>query len=523
LVRFLAWASRRAAWLAICFGYLTVFPYFERINNPNENARVWMTRAIVEHHELNIGKVSAEWGYVNDKATSGGWIYSGKAPGTSFIGVPVLYVESKLARLFAGGPPGKRATTLALRLFAVAVPMCLFWLFVARRLERELEEPALRALLLGGLAFGTMLYPYGILYVGHALGAALAFSGFLLSSSAPPGQARRSALAAAGALTGFAVVFEYQVAFAAVVIAAYTGVRHRRAALPFLVGALTAVIALGAYHHALFGRAWDTPFSHLENPAFARLHNDVRLAGLGLPRPRPLLTMLFSPDMGLFVFSPFLLIGLLGAVVAVVRGSGEARLEGVTILLVFLSMALFASGVPNWHAGWCVGPRYIAVVVPFLGWGIVLLHRLGCLARWVRPLLGGTVVVSVVLCGVSAAVYPHYPEQFDNPVFDLAFPLLGDGHVPYSVGHLLGLHGLVSLTPLAAAVLVPLAIGLAGDDPRPSVWLSATGGAIGVALLLLISLGAYGRKPRPEEAHAATFVRATWEPPPASAGQPKLR
>ena len=280
--------------------------------------------------------------------------------------------------------------------------------------------------------------------------------------------------------------------FAAVVIAAYTGVRHRRAAVPFFLGALTAVIALGAYHHALFGRAWDTPFSHLENPEFARLHNDVPLAGLGRPRPRPLLNMLFAPDIGLFVFSPFLLIGLLGAVVAVVRGTREVRLEGVTILLVFVSMALFASGVPNWHAGWCVGPRYIAVVVPFLGWGIVLLHRLGYLGRRVRSLLGGTVLVSVVLCGVSAAVYPHYPEQFDNPVFDLAFPLLGDGHVPYSVGHLIGLHGLVSLAPLAAALLVPLAIGLAGDDPRPSVWLSATGGAIGVALLLLISLGAYG-------------------------------
>src|SRR4029450_10892349 len=94
-----------------------------------------------------------------------------------------------------------------------------------------------------------------------------------------------------------------------------------------------------------------------------------------------------------------------------IRGKRVARLEGATILLVFLSMILFAAGVPNWRAGWCVGPRYVAVVVPFLGWGIVLLPRMGYLARWVRPLLGGAVVASVVLCAVSAAVYPHYPEQ----------------------------------------------------------------------------------------------------------------
>jgi len=73
--------SRHAAWLLVTLAYLYVFPYFERINNPNENVRIWAARAIVEHHVLNIDQESREWGYVNDKATTGKHLYSSKAPG----------------------------------------------------------------------------------------------------------------------------------------------------------------------------------------------------------------------------------------------------------------------------------------------------------------------------------------------------------------------------------------------------------------------------------------------------------
>src|SRR3954469_2349058 len=108
---------RHAAWLLVALVYLYVFPYFERLNNPNENARVWMTRAIVEHHVLNIDRMQQEWGYVNDKAKSETHVYSGKAPGSSFLGVPVLFVHTKLRHLFGRLSPSKRETTLWLRVW----------------------------------------------------------------------------------------------------------------------------------------------------------------------------------------------------------------------------------------------------------------------------------------------------------------------------------------------------------------------------------------------------------------------
>src|ERR1700759_1404033 len=85
---------RHAVCLLASIVYLTSFPYYERLNNPNENARVWMTRAIVEHHVLNLDQVQKEWGWVNDKAAYCGHVYSSKAPGASFFGVPVLYAQT---------------------------------------------------------------------------------------------------------------------------------------------------------------------------------------------------------------------------------------------------------------------------------------------------------------------------------------------------------------------------------------------------------------------------------------------
>ena len=94
---------RHVAWGLCCAAYLVASPYFERLNNPNENVRVWATRAIVAHHVLNIDDVEREWGWVNDKAKNEHHVYSGKAPGASFAGVPVLWAADEAARSWSAG------------------------------------------------------------------------------------------------------------------------------------------------------------------------------------------------------------------------------------------------------------------------------------------------------------------------------------------------------------------------------------------------------------------------------------
>jgi hypothetical protein len=281
---------------------------------------------------------------------------------------------------------------------------------------------------------------------------------------------------------------------------------------------------LGAYHTALFGRPWDFPLAHLEDPSWAKTFNDARAFGLDPPSARVALTILFSPSLGLFCFSPFLFIGLLGAIRDASPGPGKpGRSDAALTLGIFGAMTCFLAAVPNWHSGWCVGPRYIVVVTPFLAAAAARAWPALSARPWRLALTVGLVMTSVVLNAVSGALYPHYPEAFDNPVFDLAWPLVRDGFVPYGLGSWLGLPGRWSLLPVAAAVVA--AIGLA----LSSVWaeaavrpgprgprLVAVGGALAVAATFLGALSFYGRNPRAGEDHATAIVRQLWEPAPAS-------
>jgi hypothetical protein len=508
---------RHAAWFLVAGVYLAVSPYYERINNPNENVRVWATRAIVAHHVLDIDAAVREWGYVNDKAKNDRHVYSSKAPGVSFLGVPVLYVQTKLRALMGWPAPGKAAATFWLRLFAVKLPLLVFLWAFARYVERRTGSPLGRDLLVVALGLGTMLYPYGGMFVGHALAAAAAFSAFMLIDE--PGDestpAARAALrfGAAGFLAAAAVALEYQAVLVAATLAVYLAVRRRRALPAFALGALPPAVALGAYHTALFGRPWILPYANIENPVFAATAHHAGFHGLSFPHLQAFPIFLFSPAYGLFAFSPVLLAGLAGAVYLAVRGP---RREGVLVLAIAGLLFLFLAGMSNWRAGWCVGPRYIAAVAPFLLLPLVeLWPRFS--RGWGTAVVAGLTVPSVVLNVVSGALYPHYPEAFDNPVFDLAFPLLGAGYTPYGLGWLLGLHGLWAMAPVAVLVVAALALVVAGEETRPRRAAAHLGRVAALAGGFLLALSAYGRAPRAEEARAAATVRALWSPPPVPA------
>jgi hypothetical protein len=511
---------RQAAWALVTLAYLFAFPYYPKLNNPNENARIWATRAIVEHGVLNIDELEREWGYVNDKAKNERHVYSGKAPGASFLGVPVLAVHTKLRHLVGWASPGKREATFWLRLLALKVPLCAFLWFFARYVERVTRSPAARDLLVVGLGLGTLMYPYGQIFTGHALAAAAGFGSFMLL--APPGGRSKEdrpgafdgPMLGAGFLAGWCVMFEYQAAFVAAALAVYALWVYRERAAGFFTGALPVALSLGLYHTALFGRPWRFPFGNVENPEFLRTAHTAGFHGLALPHWDAFGVFLFRPDYGLFIFSPLLALGLVAALWLIWQG---ARREGVLVLAIATLMFVFLAGMSNWRGGWCVGPRYITTVAPFLAFAVARAWPLARAHPWLSAIVAGLVVPSVLLNVASGAVYPHYPEVFDNPVFDLTFPLLGEGYAPSGLGWLLGLRGLAALAPLAVVVLGAVALGAGGDDARPSRWLTHVGLALAVAAAFLVPLSAYGRRPSAAEQSTLSFVRATWDPQPPPA------
>jgi hypothetical protein len=504
--------ARNAAWLLVLLGHLVAFPYYERLNNPNENARVWTSKALAEHHRFAVDEVERVWGPVDDKVAARGHFYSAKAPGTSLLGVPVVLVDDGIHRLFGARPATKLETTLLLRWFVIAMPLgAFFWAF-SRYVGTLAGSRLLRDLTVVGLGLGSVMYPYGVIFVGHALGAALAFLGFTALAPASGEDATPRARVAAGAALGAAVMFEYQLGVVAAVLAAYAFWRYRRGALAVLAGAAPFALLLGVYHTAVFGKPWALPWEHVTNPGFAAYHAHGFL-GLTAPRPGAMGAMLFQPDLGLFVFSPFLAFGVAGAIRAIVRGR---RAEGVTILAVCAAMLLFISSMTFWRGGWCAGPRYISVAAPFLACGIAYLGRPGDDIRLhpaVTTALAGTVIASVFMSGVAALLFPHFPPQFENPVFDFALPLVGRGFVPYGLGHALGLHGAWSLLPAGLLLLAALALGAGGASSRLGARLLHTAGAALIACVLLLPFGSYARQPSAYKAQATAFIESIWQPP----------
>jgi hypothetical protein len=499
---------RHLVWACVAVAYLVIFPYFRALENPNENVRIWATRALVHHGTWDINQVVGEWGPVTDTAAIGAHRYSSKAPGTTVLGVPVHFVHDAIVRAATGHSPSPVTTTWVLRVFTVILPLLGFLWWFARRVEAMTGSGFARDLLLLGLGLGTMFYPYGLAFIGHVQSAALAFGGFLALLPDAGAAVSKRRLLLAGALVGLAVVFEYQTLFAALVIAIWAAATWRVRVLWFALGALGPALLLGAYHAALFGHPWELPYAHLDDAGYAVYHHSRGFLGLGQPRARVLVSGFFSVDYGMFVYSPLLAIGLgLGLWAAIARGDRACQVA----VAVTGVMAVFLSGMTNWRAGWCAaGPRYIAVVVPFLVFTTARLWKAVVEPRvWLQLSLLSATIVSVGLCGLSG-LFPHFPVQLDNPIFDLVVPVLRAGFVPHNLGTGLGGGGLLTLLPWAAVIVAGI-VGVARG--APGGWRGG-GCSIAVGLIILGGLSQMGRDTR-EDVRVRNFIEGIWEPRPA--------
>jgi hypothetical protein len=155
-------------------------------------------------------------------------------------------------------------------------------------------------------------------------------------------------------------------------------------------------------------------------------------------------------------------------------------------------------------------------------------------------LVAGPAFVGIAIFALTVATYPHWPEKFQHPVFDLVGDLLGSGHVAYNLGQSwLGLTGLRSLAPYLAALGL-IAVSLAwGAWDTPARARASARRALGLLLALCVAaliLGQYRAAaernlrletwladaprigPLPREPYPAflqrsrAFIRQHWEP-----------
>jgi hypothetical protein len=495
----------------LAFLYLYPFPYFEEMRSANELPRVYLTTAMVDEGTFAIDTGVRRHGATADISPSGGHHYSNKSPGSSMLAVPAYLVLKGVCGLF-GGEPSLAHKTWAFRVATGVIPTLLFLLLLWRFLARFAPEPGARAAAVGGYAAGSMALVYSILFFSHQLSAVCIATAWILSVWVVEDGRDVRLLAAAGFLAGAAPLMDYQAAFAGLPLAVYlvwklVGRAPRRPAALALVAASSVppMLLLLFYHWRAFGHPLRTGYAASET--FAHFHQRG-LLGMDRLRWEAFSGSTVAPDNGLLFLCPMLLLALPGLYVLARRRQWWALAIAASVAAIYL---LFISSLSFWRGGWQVGPRYITVMLPFVMAPVAAaLAEADRMMGWRGELAWAgavaLVATSVAIYALSAAVFPHYPETFRNPVHELVLRLVGAGHAPWNAGWLVGLRGLASLVPYLAAVAALL---LLIAVPRRARWRAGVGG---LALAAAI-LAAYGAVPGGGAAAARSYARiVTWMP-----------
>ncbi|MBN2573175.1 MAG: hypothetical protein JXP73_01295 [Deltaproteobacteria bacterium] len=433
--------------------YLYAFPYFDKLRNANEMPRILQTRAIVDRGVLHIDAFVRELQSASDTSLApNGHRYPNKAPGPSFLAVPV-YALCKLL-----GITSLRSLTWAFRVTTATLPALLFLPLFYRVSRRFTDDEQSRRVALVAFALGSQAFPYALLFMSHMLATVFVGLGFAFAiplargGSASP----RRAAVVAGFGCAMAVMMDYQAVMAATVIGLYVllrSARRLRDVVLMAIGALPPGLALAAYHKAAFGAFGRTGYDF----GLDRSTQSGFLGIVGIGK-QALASTFILPANGLLVLAPWVLFALVGGAVIVwhrrlrARVGAEAAVCGVIAVayLAFLSSLLpyMARG------GWCVGPRYMTLAMPFIAW----LAAAGFNAVRRRPALRilaiALVLASSTIFVVGASTFPHWPDRLANPLYDLVFPLLGRGYAVHSLGTAVGLHGIFAILPLYAFALV---------------------------------------------------------------------
>lgn len=449
---------------------LSCYAYFPpRWADWNQNSRMDLTLAIVERGTLRIDDYYENTG---DYAVYGGHIYTDKAPGASFLGVPPYFVFKLLAdtppvrvmlyrlsssqalagTLREGGTglleqkvyfaAALYATTFVTVSLLSALLGAVLYLFMGRLIPSSATRTALV------LAYGvaTIVYPYSTVFYGHQIAAALLFFAFHALYRIRQREINRSWLWGVGGLLGLAVLIEFPALIPLFILSLYAlwFLERKWEILKISLGSLPFALLLGWYNAAAFGSPFASSYRYLGR--FREISNTGFL-GFSQPSLEALWGVTFSPYRGVFFLSPFLLLAIPGFWYLLrVR---QWRAEGALWLSLVLAQLALLSAWYDWPGGFAIGPRNLLNILPFMMPPVA-----ACTLVWrekplLRVLAWGLVAVSFGLVWIASMSGQDFaPIVISNPLADFFWPKFQAGDITRNLGMVLGLSSWFSLLPL---------------------------------------------------------------------------
>jgi hypothetical protein len=453
---------------------LLAFMYGYYYQNPgaNGNSRIGLIFAIVQERRLTIDSYYNTQGTETiDRAFLNGHYYSDKAIGTSIIGA-LFYAPMYMFMKLTGYELSLLQIKYILTFVVVGLPSAFAGSLVYVLCE-TISGSRLRAYLATlAVTLGTMCLPFSAIFFGHQLAGALLFISFFLIFNlklVPDLRQKPAYLFLIGFLLGAAFLTEYTTAVIILPLGLYYCyiLRERLSwrwirltILPPVLGPFITMIILMIYNTLAFGNPFTIGYEHLGNQFQESMSQGF--LGISWPRLDVLFYLTFHPAQGLFWQSPVLLMAMVGFIY--LWRDKRYRLEGIIVLIAFISYLLINAGYYMWWGGWSFGPRHLIPMLLFLSIPLVLVPR-----RLI-PLVIILAIISIGQMFIPLAgkilVPDDYFDQIDHlkffgysSIYSYSWQQLLDGNFTTNLGEkLFGLKKWMIFLPNVLAILLVTAI-----------------------------------------------------------------
>jgi hypothetical protein len=454
--------------LLVCYGY-----FFPRWADWGVNSKVDLTMSIVDRGTFIIDDYYHNTG---DYALYKGHHYSDKAPGTSFLAVPVYavfkaIVNTSILDSFIDRLANNQAMTDTLRkegsgllrdkvYFAMALyiitfcvmslPSALLGYFLYQFLGYFLQDRLSRALLVILYGLGTVAFPYAQTLNGRQIVAALTLVSFYILFRIKRQELSERYLWLVGLLLGYVLITDYPSVFivAALFFYAASFLRDWRRLAPVVLAGIPSGALMVFYNLSTFESL--LPIGYKYSELYQDLHSQG-LISITYPRLEALYGLTFSPFRGLFFLSPALLLAIPGFVIWYRRGSYRA--EWWVCIGSAVATILFYSASVMWWGGFAVGPAYLASMIPTMVLPIAFYLVQRDRSPWIGTIAVGLTVASVLLIWAETIAGQSFPDLTPNPLFALSIPALMAGDIARNLGMIFKLRGQLSLLPLLLLVI----------------------------------------------------------------------
>jgi hypothetical protein len=380
------WARERATEIGLFLGIWIVYAlHVVPGGGVNPNRYFDLTHSLVD-----LGTITIDAYHENtiDKAYKDGHYYSAGLPGPALAGIPAYLSFKVIYRLlpakliqsissiqsFQQGEKGgfyQRDTTSFflstiwitwLVLSAISALGAVFLFHLLIRLAFSSPVALVTTVI---YSFGTPVFFYSTTYFSHVFTTSVIcvclYWIVRLCSDPKP-----LSVAGLGLITGASVLIEFQ-GFILVALFGFF-VLHRwgwRYIGFYVLGASLPIMILLVYLTIAFGEPWHPPQEFLVGENRVKVHSKGIL-GFTAPTLKSIIGLTFSKRVGLFIFSPVMILVLIGWFMGLRKG--RLRIGSFQILCVLAPLVIltYAASYADWRGGAAFGPRQIISVIPFM-------------------------------------------------------------------------------------------------------------------------------------------------------------